>query len=391
MVYIMLLFKVDYKSHSVSELEKLRFDEEEFYKKYDNCILLQTCNRIEIYFDSNSIENLEYLKNDFKSFDCITDKEAIIHLLRLASGLESMIVGEDQIIGQIKKSHYTAKKFGRSTKYLDTIFLKAIHVGQRVRSETNINKGGVSIASAAIELIEKTAGLNNKNILIIGAGEIGTLVAKVLIDKNIKAILVANRTYERAKLLAGKLRGIAIHFDKLKEALNFSDIIICATASPHKILDKNILANVKGKKVIVDIANPRDVDDNVRELDNIKLYTIDDLKCVSQENIEKRKREIPLVERIIEEEYPLLLRQIEKLSFEEIIIDYKNYIDGIREKEVNKALKMIKNGKDPEEVIIKFSEVFAKKILHDFVNFVNKGDVDKNPIKNMIKILSNAK
>jgi len=387
----MLLFKVDYKSHSVSELEKLRFDEEEFYKKYDNCILLQTCNRIEIYFDSNSIENLEYLKNDFKSFDCITDKEAIIHLLRLASGLESMIVGEDQIIGQIKKSHYTAKKFGRSTKYLDTIFLKAIHVGQRVRSETNINKGGVSIASAAIELIEKTAGLNNKNILIIGAGEIGTLVAKVLIDKNIKAILVANRTYERAKLLAGKLRGIAIHFDKLKEALNFSDIIICATASPHKILDKNILANVKGKKVIVDIANPRDVDDNVRELDNIKLYTIDDLKCVSQENIEKRKREIPLVERIIEEEYPLLLRQIEKLSFEEIIIDYKNYIDGIREKEVNKALKMIKNGKDPEEVIIKFSEVFAKKILHDFVNFVNKGDVDKNPIKNMIKILSNAK
>jgi len=387
----MLLFKVDHKSHSVSELEKLRFDEEEFYKKYDNCILLQTCNRIEIYFDSNSIENLEDLKNDFKSFDCIIGKEAIIHLLRLASGLESMIVGEDQIIGQIKKSHYTAKKFGRSTKYLDTIFLKAIHVGQRVRSETNINKGGVSIASAAIELIEKTIGLNNKNILIIGAGEIGTLVAKVLIDKNIKAILVANRTYERAKLLAEKLRGMAIHFDKLKEALNFSDIIICATASPHKILDKNILANVKGKKIIVDIANPRDVDDNVRELDNIKLYTIDDLKCVSQENIEKRKREIPLVERIIEEEYPILLKQIEKLSFEEIIIDYKNYIEEIREREVLKALKMIKNGKDPEEVIIKFSEVFAKKILHDFVDFVNKGDMDKNSIKNMIKLLKNTK
>jgi glutamyl-tRNA reductase len=377
----------DYKKYPVSELEKLRFDEEEFYKKYDNCILLQTCNRIEIYFDSHFVVDLDRLKDDFKGFDVLEGREAIIHLLRTASGLESMIVGEDQIIGQIKKSHYNAKKLGKTTKYLDTIFLKAVHVGQRVRQETKINKGGVSIGSAAVELVEKTVGLKNKNILVIGAGEIGTLVAKALIEKNTKAIVVANRTYERAERLANELKGIAVHFDKLKEALNFSDIIICATASPHHILDKSNLKDIEGKKIIVDIANPRDVDDNVRELPNIILYTIDDLRLVSDENLKKRKNEIPIVENIIENELRLLLKQLKKLNVEGIIKDYDNYVEHIRKKELEKALKMMENGKEPEKVLEKFSEVFAKRIIHDFVKFVHGDCVDKETLKNMVSEL----
>ena len=383
----MLLFMADYKKYPVSELEKLRFDEEEFYKKYDNCILLQTCNRIEIYFDSHFVVDLDRLKDDFKGFDVLEGREAIIHLLRTASGLESMIVGEDQIIGQIKKSHYNAKKLGKTTKYLDTIFLKAVHVGQRVRQETKINKGGVSIGSAAVELVEKTVGLKNKNILVIGAGEIGTLVAKALIEKNTKAIVVANRTYERAERLANELKGIAVHFDKLKEALNFSDIIICATASPHHILDKSNLKDIEGKKIIVDIANPRDVDDNVRELPNIILYTIDDLRLVSDENLKKRKNEIPIVENIIEDELRLLLKQLKKLNVEDIIKDYDNYVEHIRKKELEKALKMMENGKEPEKVLEKFSEVFAKRIIHDFVKFVHGDCVDKETLKNMVNEL----
>ncbi|WP_421077098.1 glutamyl-tRNA reductase [Methanothermococcus sp. Ax23] len=383
----MLLFMADYKKYPVSELEKLRFDEEEFYKKYDNCILLQTCNRIEIYFDSHFVVDLDRLKDDFKGFDVLEGREAIIHLLRTASGLESMIVGEDQIIGQIKKSHYNAKKLGKTTKYLDTIFLKAVHVGQRVRQETKINKGGVSIGSAAVELVEKTVGLKNKNILVIGAGEIGTLVAKALIEKNTKAIVVANRTYERAERLANELKGIAVHFDKLKEALNFSDIIICATASPHHILDKSNLKDIEGKKIIVDIANPRDVDDNVRELPNIILYTIDDLRLVSDENLKKRKNEIPIVENIIENELRLLLKQLKKLNVEGIIKDYDNYVEHIRKKELEKALKMMENGKEPEKVLEKFSEVFAKRIIHDFVKFVHGDCVDKETLKNMVSEL----
>jgi len=382
----MILFKADYKNYSVPQLEKLRFKEEDFYKRYNHCVLLQTCNRVEAYFDPN-FTNLEDLKEDFKDFELIEGDDAIIHLLRLAAGLESMIVGEDQILGQIKRSYHTAKKYGKTTKYLDIVFLKSIHIGQRVRSETKINKGKVSIASAAIELLEKTVGLNNKNILVIGAGEIGTLVGKVLIEKNIKAIFVANRTYERAERLAEKLGGMAVHFDKLKEALNFCDVIICATASPHKILDKEILKDVKGEKIIVDIANPRDVDDNVKELPNVKLYTIDDLRLVSKENLERRKREIPAVERIIEEEFPILRKKLEKLNLEYLIKDYRSYIEGIRNRELEKALKKIRCGKDPEEILVKFSEVFAKRLLHDFIEIIYSSDVDREVIKNIVALL----
>ena len=386
----MILFKADYKKYSVPQLERLRFKEEDFYRRYNNCVLIQTCNRVEAYFDPN-LENLEDLKEDFKDFELIEGDDAIIHLLRLASGLESMIVGEDQILGQIKKSYHTAKKYGKTTKYLDMVFLKSIHTGQRVRSETKINKGSVSIASAAIELLEKTVGLKNKNILVIGAGEIGTLVGKVLMEKNIRAIFVANRTYERAERLAKKLRGMAVHFDKLKEALNFCDVIICATASPHKILDKEILKDVEGEKIIVDIANPRDVDDNVRELPNIKLYTIDDLRIVSKENLERRKREIPAVERIIEEEFSILRRKLEKLNFEYLIKDYRSYIENIRNRELEKALKKIRCGKDPEEVLVKFSEVFAKKLLHDFIEVIYSNEVDRETIEGIVKMLKNRR
>jgi glutamyl-tRNA reductase len=364
----MLLFRADYNNYSVSELQKLRFDEEEFYKKYNKCILIQTCNRIEVYFDKNA-QCIDM--GEFEGFELIKFKDATKHLLRTASGLNSMIVGEDQIIGQIKNSYHKAKELKRTTKYLDTIFLKAIHTGQKVRNNTKINKGCVSIGSAAVQLAEKTVGLNNKNILVVGAGEIATLVAKALIEKNIRAIVVSNRTYERAELLAKELNGIAIHFDKLEEAINYNDIIICATGAPHAIIDKDRLKKIKEKKIIIDIANPRDVSDDVRELPNIILYTIDDLKMVSDENLKKRKDEIPLVEKIIEEELSILTRQLHKLKFENTIKNYDLYIENLRKREMNKALNMIENGKDPTVVLEKFSKVFANKIISDFVNVVN--------------------
>lgn len=374
----MLLFKADYRKYPIPLLEKMRFDEEEFYKKYDKCVLIQTCNRIEIYFDNHCIDKKEEeeLAKDFKCFDILTGKEAIIHLLRVSCGLESMIVGEDQILGQIKKSYIKARELKKTTKYLDNILLKSIHVGQRVRKETKINEGGVSVGSAAVELVEKTVGLSEKKVLLVGAGEIGTLVAKALIEKNIKAIIVANRTYERAERLSKELKGMAVHFDKLKEAINFSDIVICATASPHYILEKKDLEDV-GEKVIVDIANPRDVKDDVKELDNIKLYTIDDLRLVSDENLKKRKSEIPKVEKIIEEEYELLVSQFEKMKVEDIVKDFNSYIEYIREKELQKALKML-NCKNPEKVLEDFSKAFAKRIIHDFVHYsycVSKDDL----------------
>ncbi|MFU8652785.1 glutamyl-tRNA reductase [Methanotorris formicicus] len=363
----MILLKADYKKYPTSELEKLRMDEDEFYGRFDRCILLQTCNRVEMYFD---VENLDKIDINIDKFDILEGDGAILHLLRLASGLESMIVGEDQILGQIKKSYLKAKKLKKTTKFLDTIFLKAIHVGQRVRNETKINVGGVSIGSAAVELAEKIFGLKNKNVLLIGAGEIGTLVAKALKERHIKAIIIANRTYERAECLARELRGIAIHFDKLREALKYADIVISATGAPHHILTKEDLVDV-GETVVIDIANPRDVDDSVKELPNIKLFTIDDLKLISEENLKKRKMEIPKVEKIIMDEFENLKKQIKKLEVQDFIKNLSTHIENIRRKEVKKAISILKNkNKSPEEILEDFSKAFSKRIIYDFVSAV---------------------
>ncbi|ABR55000.1 Glutamyl-tRNA reductase [Methanococcus vannielii SB] len=371
----MLVIKADYKKYPLPVLESMRINEDEFYGKYDACIIVQTCNRIEAYFDEE-INDIEKIIPDFKGFDVIKGKKATLHFLNVACGMDSMILGENQILGQIKSSYHKSKELKKTSKYLENLFLKAIHVGQRVRAETKINEGGVSIGSAAVELAEMKLGLKNRNVLLIGAGEIGTLVAKALIEKHIKAVIVANRTYERAETLAKELKGMAVHFDKLKEAINFSDVIICATSSPHYILEKSDLLDV-GNKIIIDIANPRDVDDSVRELENISLYTIDDLRNISDKNLQKRLKEVPIVENIIEEEYGILLKQIEKTNVEEVIKDFNTYIEDVRKKELEKAVRLCKN-KSPDEIMENFSKAFVKRITHDFVSYslsVSKEDL----------------
>ncbi|MBB6068300.1 glutamyl-tRNA reductase [Methanococcus maripaludis] len=363
----MLVVRADYKKYPIPVLEKMRIDEDEFYKKYDACVVVQTCNRIEAYFDTEVNSDLNCILNDFSGFDILKGKNATFHFLKVSCGMDSMILGENQILGQIKTSFQKARELKKTSRYLDSVFLKAIHVGQRARTETKINEGSVSIGSAAVELAEKNFGLANKNVLLIGAGEIGTLVAKALMEKHIKAVIVANRTYERAETLAKELKGMAVHFDKLKEAINFSDVIICATSSPHYILKKEDLIDV-GNKIIIDIANPRDVDDAVRELENINLYTIDDLRNISDKNLQKRIEEVPAVEKIIDEEYDVLMKQIEKINVEEVLKDFNNYIEEIRTKELEKAIKLSKT-KNPEEIMENFSKAFAKRITHDFVSY----------------------
>ncbi len=359
----MIILKADHKKYSIDELEKLRFDEEEFYKN-NRGILLQTCNRVEII--AESLEDLN-IKN-FDKFDLLVDDEAIYHLFRLASGLESMIVGEYQILGQLKKAYLKAKEYHKVSKKLEKIILKAIHTGQRVRNETNIGKGAVSIGSAAVELIEKLTGLEGKNILLIGAGEMAKTVIKALKEKNIKAIIVANRTYEKAVQLAKELNGIAIKFDKLNEALRYADIVISATSAPHPILTRDRVYNI-GNTIIVDIALPRDTTDDIRTLPNIKLFTIDDLKDIAKENLKRREKEIPKVEKIIEEEIKNLKQQLKNLIIEEKLKDLNKVIEEIRINEVKKAKNMIKNNKNPEKVLEEFSKAYTKKIICEIKKF----------------------
>ncbi|WP_423792330.1 glutamyl-tRNA reductase [Methanocaldococcus indicus] len=363
----MIILKADYNKYNVNELEKLRLDEDEFYKKCRG-VLLQTCNRVEIICEK--LEDIKNIDMDINKFDILLDDEAIYHLFRLASGLESMIVGEYQILGQLKDAYLKAKKHNAISKRLEKIILKAIHTGQRVRNETDISKGSVSIGSAAVELLEKITTLKDKNILLIGAGEMAKTVIKALKERHIKAIIVANRTYEKAVELAKELNGMAIKFDKLEEALRYADIVISATSAPHPILTKKRLENA-GETIVVDIAIPRDTTDDIKELSNIKLFTIDDLKLVAEENLKKRKKEIPKVEEIIKEEINNLNNQLNKLEVEEKIKELIKKIEDIRVREVNKALNLMKH-KNPEDVLKDFSKAYTKKIICEIKRYFNK-------------------
>ncbi|ACV24319.1 glutamyl-tRNA reductase [Methanocaldococcus fervens] len=364
----MIILKADYKKYNVSELENIRVDEEEFYGTFYNAILLQTCNRVEIIFDADKLEDIKGIENiKLEKFDILVGDEAIEHLFRVACGLESMIVGEDQILGQLKNAYLKAKEKGKISKKLEKIILKAIHTGQRARVETKINEGGVSIGSAAVELAEKVFGLEGKNVLLIGAGEMANLVIKALKEKNIKAIIVANRTYEKAERLAKELGGIAVKFDKLEEALRYADIVISATGAPHPILTKERLKNA-GKTFIIDIANPRDTTDDIKELPGVFLFTIDDLRLVAEENLKKRKKEIPKVEKIIYEELENLKELLDKMKLEVAVKELGQYIENIRKREVEKALKILKNKNKPaEEVLDDFSKALCKKIIYDMI------------------------
>ncbi len=217
-------------------------------------IEISTCNRVEYYINTDivSYEN-DCLKTDNENIIIHYDDIAIIHLFRMASGLESMIIGEDQILGQIKSAKKRSIGENHCGKVLDALFTKAIHVGQVVRQRTNINRGSVSIGSAAVDLAEENIGnLEGKHVLVIGAGKMGKLVAKALAEKNLKAIFVANRTYYRAVRLAEELNGKAILLDELSQCLPTADVIISATGAPHTILNKERIENfIDTKKIFI--------------------------------------------------------------------------------------------------------------------------------------------
>jgi len=211
------------------------------------CVVLKTCNRVEIYVvspKSNSVL-FSFAKEMGASTHIIEfygHDESLEHLLRLAGGLESMIVGEDQILGQMKDLYATSKKAGTTGKVLDTAFEKAIQVGKRIRNETKINKGSVSIGSAAVDLAEDILdGLTGKSVLVIGAGEIGVLVAKALAEKDIEAIYIANRTFKKAEEIAYELGGHAVRLDDVQTYLEGADVVISGTGAPHYILTREMV------------------------------------------------------------------------------------------------------------------------------------------------------
>lgn len=343
----------------------------------EECAVLKTCNRVEVYVVSPKgskvlFEFAKHMKVSSRIIDFLDHEESLRHLLRLTSGLESMIVGEDQILGQVKELFQMAKRAGAVGKTLDTAFNKAIQVGKRTRNETGINKGSVSIGSAAVELAEKDmGGLQEKTVMVIGAGEMGTLVAKALSNRNIKVIYVANRTFDKAEALACELEGKAVPYEEMEEYIPKSDVVISATKAPHFVLTHEKMSGIVQKCdrniMLIDIGNPRNIESSVGDLQGVKLHNIDSLRSISDANLEKRRAEAKKAEIIIEEELALLKRQYKRQIADRIISALYSKVEKIREQECETAINKLRSrhtiGEIEREVLDDMTNSFAKQIL----------------------------
>lgn len=381
---------MDHKVASIETMEKTAKDLEVIFHNLkeeldvQEYIEISTCNRVEYYINTDivSYEN-DCLKTDNENIIIHYDDIAIIHLFRMASGLESMIIGEDQILGQIKSAKKRSIDENHCGKVLDALFTKAIHVGQVVRQKTNINRGSVSIGSAAVDLAEENIGnLEGKHVLVIGAGKMGKLVAKALAEKNLKAIFVANRTYYRAVRLAEELNGKAILLDELSQCLPTADVIISATGAPHTILNKERIENFidpsKSSSIImIDIANPRDIDEDVENI-GVKLFNIDDLRGIAYKNKELRENEVKEAEKIIGSEFTLLKNSFKLMEVEDILADIRLSMENIRTKEALKATSKLSDIEGSAKIIDNMSRSIVNKIFHDMSLNIKKVAEEEN-------------
>jgi len=337
-------------------------------------VILKTCNRVEAYITAEYpravLEDVAKRPNLGKS-GIFVGKDAVEHLMRVACGLEAMLVGEDQILGQIKKSHLDSRKEGTIDGLLDMAFERAIKAAKRARSETKINEGSVSIGSAAVELADMiSGGLDGKSIVVIGAGDMGTLVAKALSKKSLKAMFIANRTYKKAKRLSEELCCEGVKLDDKEKYLSACDIAICTTSAPHYILDVQSMTRVMEHRttdnilMLIDIANPKDVEEGVGELEGVELYDLDSLYEISEENLKRRLAEVGNVERIIAEELEIFEYILDQQRVERLVSLIYQHGNEVMREEKKRALRYLENGHDQKAVLDGFAHAVLSKTLH---------------------------
>jgi glutamyl-tRNA reductase len=347
-------------------------------------MILSTCNRVEIYAVAREIEkatlDLKHFLSHFhglslrefeKSLYSFVGEEAARHIFRVASSLDSLVVGEPQISGQIKSAYEMAVEAKTSGLILHRLLHRAFHVAKRVRTQTKIGDSAVSVSSVAVELAKKIFGtLEKKTVLLIGAGEMCELAARHLVSGGVGKVLVTNRTYERAAALAQEFRGEAIPFEEMNQGLRRVDIVISATDSPqHLILHDQVVKAMKDRKqkpiFFIDIADPRDIEPRVGDVENVYLYNIYDLKKVADENIKDREKEAEKAETIVQDEVVKFVNWYHSLEVAPTIISLRRKFDEIRKKELEKTLALHPNLSEKEKQSLEaLTSAIINKILH---------------------------
>lgn len=340
--------------------------------------LLSTCNRVELYGRGpEGVEaSLIRFLSDYHGIEPeeihaflyrFSNRDAARHLFRVASGLDSLVVGENEIYGQVKNAFRIANEIGTVDSILYQLIERSLRVGKRVRSETKINEGAVSVSSIAVELAEKIFGrLTHERILILGTGKMSALTVKNLVKSGVKDITVTSRTFERALELAQKFGAKPIGFDEWRKALRTSDIVISSTAAPHPIVKyEDVAAMMKERKgkplFFIDIAVPRDVDSRAGTIDDVYLYDIDDLKSVADANLRLRKKEISKCEAIIERELESFDQWHQFLEAGPVVERLNAYFDDVIEAEIAQAAKKFRGREEELHTLV---QRIKAKLLH---------------------------
>ncbi len=344
-------------------------------------LILSTCNRTEFYgFAKDRAEADQLLRetvdevkgvshfNNGKHTYSWSGRETVRHLFRVASGMDSMMIGESQVLGQVREAFDTADNHKAVGALLTRLFNTAVHVGKRSRTETEIGKGTVSVAHAAVEMAQKIVDrIDRCPVLVVGAGETGALVARHFADAGPKVLSVVNRTFERAQALADELGGKPLRWEDMDRALVEAKIIVTATGAREPIIDPNRMARVLkrsalGPKVVVDIANPRNVHPDSGNLDRLFLFDLDALESVAEQNQARRRKEIPKVEGIIVEEVDRFLAWYESLDMVPVIRALRGRFQEIAEKEMARQVKNFDSG--DLEALKEYTRALLNKLLH---------------------------
>jgi glutamyl-tRNA reductase len=398
----LLLVGVNHRTAPVEVRERLNFPESRLASAVADLVrregileglLVSTCNRVEVV--SSAAEGIDaepllrqfladYHRCDLSPYESYfywyRQQEAVRHLFRVAASLDSMLVGEPQILGQMKRAYAVAREAGALNGLLNEVATQAFAVARKVRRETAIGTAAVSVPYAAVELAKKIFGtLAGKTIFVIGAGKMSELAAKHLLSSGASAIFVSNRTYDRAVELAQAFHGTAIRFEQLLDYVSKADIVISSTGAPHFVIQKpqveKMLAARKNRPMFfVDIAVPRDIDPTVNELDNAFVYDIDDLEQVVDANQKQRQREAVYAEEIVQQEVQKMMRRLASREVVPTIVALEERLNRIRESEVERHRGRLSNlTPEQRQALDALTRGIVNKILHGPITELKSG------------------
>ncbi|MBI3013766.1 MAG: glutamyl-tRNA reductase [Candidatus Tectomicrobia bacterium] len=358
-------------------------------------VILSTCNRVEIcahVLNGNlGLPQIQEYLCKVHGIDpadvgrflyAYQDAQAVAHVFRVAASLDSMVVGEPQITGQVKDAYARARKCGAIGPVLSQLFDRALAAAKRVRTETAVGESAVSVSFAAVELARKIFGsLEDKVVMLVGAGETAELAARHLVSNGVKTVFVANRTYERAVRLAQEFGGSAVHFDRLAQELRRVDIVITSTGAPHYLIDPiTVQECIRVRRhrplFFIDIAVPRDVDPAVHQIGDVYLYDIDDLQSVVEANLKEREKEAEVAEKIISEEVFKFWGWLEARDAVPVIVSLRQWAEEIRSRELEKALQQLGplSERDRRTVEILTTSIVNKLLHTPIVNLKDSGE-----------------